>query len=133
MKAWRAYNSFAKSFTPDNIRSIWETGHVLDQYLKDDDKSKDFGGTLYSKWKQNTGLMVEVLNKVFNSYPGNIAQEAKEDLQNISQSKPLSDSEIDSEVNRLTKEFTFKIDNKSICLIFNKHEKQDKDLLRQKL
>ena len=133
MKQWRAYNSYARAFTPDNIESIWETGHVLDQYQKDDDKVTDFRNTTYSKWKQNTALINEVLNKVFEAYPGNLESDVQEDLANIKSAKKLPDATVKAEAERLNNEYSFKIGNKTVNLLFNKNDFNNIDILGNKV
>lgn len=133
MKQWRAYNSYASAFTPENIESIWETGNVLSQYQKDDDKVTDFRNTAYSKWKQNTALINEVLNKVYNSYPGDLESDLQEDLDNIKNAKKLSPDEVKAEAERLYNEYSFKLGTKSVNLLFNKSDFNNIEILTNKV
>ena len=131
--AWKAFNNYARSFTPENIESIWETGNVLSQYQKDDDKSTNFPDTINSKWKSNSALIIEVLEKVFNSYPGDLSSDVEEDLNNIKSATKLSDAEVKAEAQRLYEEYSFKYDGKPVKLLFDSKVVNNIEALRHRV
>ena len=70
-KSWYNYQLYAKQFTPECYRHIWETGKVLKYFQDDDDKTyttlNDYNkNTLYSRWKQNAVIAKFVVLQLFN-------------------------------------------------------------------
>ena len=133
IKSWEAFNSYAKSFTKENIESIWETGNVLSQYQRDDDKSTNFVDTINSKWKANSALIIDVLDKVFNGYPGNLQADIEEDLKNLKSAKDLTDVEVQEEAKKLMDIYSFKYDGKVQKLLFDKQSAQVPEAMKHRV
>ena len=131
--SWKAFNNYAKSFTPENIESIWETGSVLSQYQKDDDKSSNFQDTINSKWKANSSLILEVLEKVQNNYPGDIESDMEEDMQRIKAAKNMSADEVSEEAKRLNDLYSFKYNGKTLKLLFDKDVMNNPEALKYRV
>jgi hypothetical protein len=137
MNSWRDYQTYAKNFTPDVIQSIWETGEMPDAYKQDDNigplNIAGFQNTEYSKWKQYTSIIQDVLNTIWTEYPGNIIKDVAADVKKMSQPNMLTDKQVKDEVVKLENEYAITINNKTIKLLFNNEDKANIDFLRNKV
>ena len=137
MKAWRSYNEYSKIFTPQVMTTIWETGSMPPEYQDDDDKkplSVDMYATSeFSKWKCISSIAKELPLQVLAAYPGDLEEDIKNDLETLENAKPLSDSQVSSAAQKLIKEYSFNINDKTHNLLFDDAELQDIDTLRNKV
>lgn len=72
---WKTYNEYKKTFSPDVITSIWETGQMPSQKMRDDDnkfytQAGNYSSTEISKWKKSPVLIANVFDLIFTNYPG---------------------------------------------------------------
>lgn len=138
MQAWKAYQSYSKFFTRDIIDTIWETGNVPEEFQKDDNK-KPMQGTSgfrdyeYSKWKATTNTALEVLDLVFKGYPGSLGSDINQDIVTLQDKNTMSDSEVIAAAKELNNEYSFKINNKTVSLLFDDVEMKNIDTLRNKV
>ena len=137
MKAWRSYNEYSKIFTPQVMTTIWETGSMPPEYQDDDDKkplSVDMYATSeFSRWKCISSIAKELPLQVLAAYPGDLEEDIKNDLETLENAKPLSDSQVSSAAQKLIKEYSFNINDKTHNLLFDDAELQDIDTLRNKV
>ena len=137
MKAWRSYNEYSKIFTPQVMTTIWETGSMPPEYQDDDDKkplSVDMYATSeFSRWKCISSIAKELPLQVLAAYPGDLEEDIKNDLETLKNAKPLSDSQVSSAAQKLIKEYSFNINDKTHNLLFDDAELQDIDTLRNKV
>lgn len=137
MTAWRKYHEYAKVFTPQVMATIWETGKMPPKYQNDDDikplSVDEYIKTEYSKWKRNSSTAQELPVQIFKEYPGDIEEDIKNDLEKLKNAKPLSDSQVLSAAQKLIKEYSFNLNDKSYNLLFSDEELQDIDTLRLKV
>lgn len=121
MNAWRDYQTFAKNFTPEVYESIWLTGSMPKKYQHDDDIKPDtlseFGDTEYSKWKQFTNIRDEILDTLWESYPGDIKSDVQEALNNINTQPMITEAEAKKMAAKVAKDLSFNLNNKSVNLI----------------
>ena len=134
MNSWRDYQSFGKHMTPEAYESIWETGQLPEKYQKDDDRKvltqSDFANTQYSKWKRFTNIRNDIINKLYDNYPGDLHSDVESDLEKIKRAKPLSDSAVLTEIDKIKDELSFKYGNKTVKLLFDDVKKIDINTLR---
>ena len=137
MTAWRKYHEYAKVFTPQVMTTIWETGKMPPKYQKDDDikplSVDEYIKTEYSKWKRNSSIVQELIDQIFKEYPGDIEEDMKNDWEKLKNAKPLSDSQVLSAAQKLIKEYSFNLNDKSYNLLFNDEDLQDIETLRLKV
>ena len=137
MKAWRSYNEYSKIFTPQVMTTIWETGSMPPEYQDDDDKkplSVDMYATSeFSRWKCISSIAKELPLQVLAAYPGDLEEDIKNYLETLENAKPLSDSQVSSAAQKLIKEYSFNINDKTHNLLFDDAELQDIDTLRNKV
>ena len=137
MTAWRKYTEYAKIFTPQVMTTIWETGKMPPKYQNDDDikplSIDEYIKTAYSKWKRNSSTAQELPEQVLKEYPGDIEEDIKNDLEKLENAKPLSDSQVSSAAQKLIKEYSFNLNDKSYNLLFSDEDLQDIETLRLKV
>lgn len=133
MQQWRAYQSYAKHFTPDVYISIWETGKKPKEYQKDDDKTPisidKFADTEFSKWKQVSSICFDVAKGLFDAYPGVLADDVEHDIQNMANAKPIKPEDITIEAEKLIDEYSFMLNNKKVNLLFDAKDLADHERL----
>ena len=135
MNSWRDYQSFAKHFTASTYNSIWETGKLPEKYQKDDDRLplniSDFSNTEYSKWKRFTNIRYNVMENLWDSYPGNLQKELKSDLKRLnSGNNNISDKEALAEYNKYVEQFCVKIGTDKVYLLNNNVSANEIDLVK---
>ena len=137
MQQWKAYQSYAKHFTPDVYLSIWETGKKPKEYQKDDDKTPvsidKFADTEFSKWKQVSSICFDVAKGLFDAYPGNLADDVEHDIQNMTNAKPIKPEDITIEAEKLIDEYSFMLNNKKVNLLFDAKDLADQETLANKI
>ena len=137
MQQWKAYQSYAKHFTPDVYISIWETGKKPKEYQKDDDKTPvsidKFADTEFSKWKQVSSICFDVAKGLFDAYPGNLADDVEHDIQNMANAKPIKPEDITIEAEKLIDEYSFMLNNKKVNLLFDAKDLADQETLANKI
>ena len=137
MQQWKAYQSYAKHFTPDVYLSIWETGKKPKEYQKDDDKTPvsidKFADTEFSKWKQVSSICFDVAKGLFDAYPGNLADDVEHDIQNMANAKPIKPEDITIEAEKLIDEYSFMLNNKKVNLLFDAKDLADQETLANKI
>ena len=109
-------------FTPKMCRNIWETGKVSREFQADDDiycnNPEDYKyETEYSQWKSSINMIQEAIQIVYDSYPGDMANDAKAAV------KQLRTLEISDDIIDLKSKYSVKINNKNIPLFFNINDK----------
>ena len=140
MKQWNAYNEYESVFTEDVIDSIWNTGKMPGDTLQSDDDivpaSSNFSNTQFSKWKQNPAIHLQVFDKIFASYPGNMDEQLSKDIQNLGKDNfaGASDKEIIEEGRKYQRMYSFKLNDETVSnmLILN-NDFNDITLLKTKL
>jgi MoxR-like ATPase len=76
--AWHDYNEYAKVFTPKEMTSIWETGDFSTEELRKEnnkyfsDPARYMQETTNCKWKTSDGLISEIIERIFDNFPGGI-------------------------------------------------------------
>ena len=137
MQQWKAYQSYAKHFTPDVYLSIWETGKKPKEYQKDDDKTPvsidKFADTEFSKWKQVSSICFDVAKGLFDAYPGNLADDVEHDIQNMANAKPIKPEDITIEAQKLIDDYSFMLNNKKVNLLFDAKDLADQETLANKI
>ena len=137
MQAWRSYQSYSKHFTPEVIDSIWKTGQMPEMYQKDDNKmpinSNEFKNTEYSKWKQFTGICEEVIEQVWQHYPGDLSNDLNSDIKKIKNASPIPAAKLKAEAEKLNDEYTITLNNKKIKLLFDAKDLADNATLMNKV
>ena len=137
MQQWKAYQSYAKHFTPDVYLSIWETGKKPKEYQKDDDKTPvsidKFADTEFSKWKQVSSICFDVAKGLFDAYPGNLADDVEHDIQNMANAKPIKSEDITIEAQKLIDDYSFMLNNKKVNLLFDAKDLADQETLANKI
>ena len=133
MQQWKAYQSYAKYFTPDVYLSIWETGKMTKEYQKDDDKKPisvdKFADTEFSKWKQVSSICFDVAKGLFDAYPGDLAEDVEHDIQNMAKATPIKPEDITIEAEKLIDEYSFMLNNKKVNLLFDAKDLADHERL----
>lgn len=137
MQQWKAYQSYAKHFTPDVYISIWETGKKPKEYQKDDDKTPisidKFADTEFSKWKQVSSICFDVAKGLFDAYPGVLADDVEHDIQNMANAKPIKPEDITIEAQKLIDDYSFMLNNKKVNLLFDSKDLADQETLANKI
>ena len=137
IQQWNSYQSYAKQFTPDVYASIWEIGKMPKEYQKDDDKKPvsvdKFADTEFSKWKQVSSICFDVAKGLFDSYPGDLADDVEQDIQNMAKAKPIKPSDITIEAEKLIDEYAIMLNNKKVNLLFDAKDLADQETLANKI
>lgn len=137
MQQWKSYQSYAKQFTPDVYASIWETGKMPKEYQKDDDKKPvsidKFADTEFSKWKQVSSICFDVAKSLFDAYPGDLADDVADDIQNMRKAKPIKPIDIPIKAEQLADEFSIMLNNKKVNLLFDAKDLADDETLANKI
>lgn len=135
-REWDNYNNFRSTFTTQVIDNIWEEGSLGNPKLeKDDDLYFNTPGqyetTEFSKWKKNSSLADEVTALIVNGYPGGdeaATAQIKKDLKALSaDGTTLSPAEHKKLFDKYAEEYSVKIGNKKVYLLYKPAEFQQLD------
>ena len=135
-REWDNYNNFRSTFTTQVIDNIWEEGSLGNPKLeKDDDLYFNTPGqyetTEFSKWKKNSSLADEVTALIVNGYPGGdeaATAQIKKDLKSLSaDGTTLSPAEHKKLFDKYAEEYSVKIGNKKVYLLYKPAEFQQLD------
>ena len=135
-REWDNYNNFRSTFTTQVIDNIWEEGSLGNPKLeKDDDLYFNTPGqyetTEFSKWKKNSSLADEVTALIVNGYPGGdeaATAQIKKDLKALNaDGTTLSPAEHKKLFDKYAEEYSVKIGNKKVYLLYKPAEFQQLD------
>lgn len=130
---YREYKNFTKNFTPEMYESIWNTGKVLPDFQSEDDytpvNQEDFSQSDYAKWKPSSILVNEVINNLWNNYPGDLVSELDE-LTDIKSFPNLTDKQVIAEANKLNKQYSIRLNKEEIPLLFTQSDLQNPEIIK---
>ena len=121
MNQLRDYQTYARNFTPDVYESIWLTGEMPKKFQKDDDFTPDtlteFSETEFAKWKQFTSIRDEILDNLWQLYPGDIAADVEDAVDKIENTPSISVAEAKKLATTLSKDLSFKLNKTTVNLL----------------
>ena len=107
------------------------------EYQKDDDKKPvsidKFADTEFSKWKQVSSICFDVAKSLFDAYPGDLADDVADDIQNMRKAKPIKPIDIPIKAEQLADEFSIMLNNKKVNLLFDAKDLADDETLANKI